>query len=110
MEFSECSKTLQHDMFDGPIPQAIDWKQSSQLAYLVCIMLLGDLLPLRFPLSLLLFPPNLSPLRLFLIYSSNPPRPSPSSLPPSPTYLTVFKLMSTSPSDHAPQLLTQVMQ
>jgi len=57
---------------------------------------------------------SISPLPLFLICSCNPPHPSPSALllflSPSPSYLTVFKLLSTSPSDHAPQLLTQVIQ
>ena len=76
-------------------------------------MLLGDLLPPRFPLSPLLIP-HLSPLPLFLICSCNPPHPSPSALllflSPSPSYMTVFKLMSTSPSDHAQKLLTQVVQ
>ena len=55
-------------------------------------MLLGDLLPPRFPLSPLLIP-HLSPLPLFLICSCNPPHPSPSALllflSPSPSYLTI---------------------
>ena len=51
-------------------------------------------------LSLSCFPHG----HLFFNSSSNPPHSSPSAVPHFPplTYLTVFQLMSASPSDHAP--------
>jgi len=68
-------------------------------------MLLGDLLPLYCSLP----PTPFSPLPLFLICFCNPPHSFPSALPLFlPPHLSVFKLMLNSPSDHAPQLLTQV--
>ena len=104
-KFRNAAKPLQHDnIFDGQIWQSIREAIKSINLISLHYATRGST---PFPLSSPLMSPHLSPLPLFLIYSCNPPHPSPSSsLPPYPTYLTVFKLMSTSPSDHAPQLLT----
>ena len=121
--FINAARPLQCDMLDGPISQTI-WDRleainSISLISFHCATWITEtacawgntfmqkkLLPRpeinTRPLSLSLscFPHG----HLFFNSSSNPPHSSPSAVPlfPPLTYLTVFQLMSASPSDHAP--------